>query len=108
MSDEPLARERDRQLCAEHDRLMAEHHEWMTQREAAGAAPVQKSGDGPMGMAQRRPPRADGAPARMMGGERDRDQRTGQGFGLYSAPAGRRGRRIGPSRCGSPQYGPKR
>ena len=30
-------------LCAEHDRLMCEHDEWMARREAAGAAPVQKS-----------------------------------------------------------------
>ena len=38
-----IMRDEIRQLCAEHDRLMAEHHEWMARREVAGAAPLQKS-----------------------------------------------------------------
>jgi hypothetical protein len=32
-------------LCAEHDRLMCEHDQWMARREAAGAAPVQNSNE---------------------------------------------------------------
>ena len=40
-----IMREEIRALCAAHDRLMAEHHEWMAQRDMAAASPVQKSGD---------------------------------------------------------------
>jgi len=32
-------------LSAEHDKLMSEHRAWLARREAAGAAPVQKSDD---------------------------------------------------------------
>jgi hypothetical protein len=32
--------------------------------------------------------------ARMMGGERDRDERAGQGVSIYGAPSGRRGSMI--------------
>jgi hypothetical protein len=38
-----IMRDEIRQLCAAHDRLMAEHDEWMAQREVAAASPVQKS-----------------------------------------------------------------
>src|SRR5262249_28112780 len=38
-----ITRDEIRQLCAEHDRLMAEHHEWMARREATAASPVQRS-----------------------------------------------------------------
>src|SRR5262249_20877591 len=30
-------------LCREHDRLMAEHDEWMARREAAGSSPMRES-----------------------------------------------------------------
>jgi len=30
-------------LCREHDRLMAEHDEWMARREGAGSSPMQES-----------------------------------------------------------------
>ena len=32
-------------LSAEHDKLMSEDRAWLARREAAGAAPVQKSDD---------------------------------------------------------------
>jgi hypothetical protein len=38
-----VSRDEIAHLCAEHDRLMREHDQWMARREAAGAAPVQKS-----------------------------------------------------------------
>jgi len=40
-----VSRDEIAHLCAEHDKLMIEHDQWLARREAAGAAPVQKSDD---------------------------------------------------------------